>query len=179
MSQTIAPVLLPPTRNIPTSSARRRMNPTPELVSMALLQALRRAMHYLEFNLSRRPPGAYDSVQINGTKIATRLDVGAEEVLKDAFWSFAGGSLAHVPLYGEESIGDALDLTHFAGFVGLADALDGTNNAFRIAENFATTASIFDPAAPKGRKMIATGIVIPGGTAYLWDATLDRVRGSM
>lgn len=147
-----------------------------DLVALALLLALRRSMCYLEFNLAHRPPGAFDPIQINGSKVATRLDVGAEEVLKATFWRFAGGALGNVALFGEESIRNALDLSSFAGPVGLIDALDGTSNAFHVQMNFAAAGSIFDPAAPAGGRMLATGIVIPGGTGYLWDATADSVR---
>jgi fructose-1,6-bisphosphatase/inositol monophosphatase family enzyme len=133
-------------------------------------------MRYLEFNLGRRPPGAFDQVEINGSKLATRLDVGAEEVMKATFWRFAGGALSDVDLFGEESLKDGLDLSAFARPVGLIDALDGTNNALHVQVNFASTGSVFDPSAPDGSKMIATAIVTPGGTGYLWDATANSVR---
>lgn len=142
---------------------------TPQKIAYALVRALKAASQYLEWQLGQWPAGAKDEVIIENTKVATRLDLGAEEIFKWGFHATDDGAFDEFLLLGEESIREGLDLRGSGAVFILADVLDGTKNGFHLGWHYASTATVVDTRAPSGSRILASAIVMPGGDpAYVY-----------
>lgn len=136
---------------------------------IAVRYTYRRIQNFIELD----PNGAFESISIgNQKKKALNVDKAAEDTFKIAIKLYAKRSAQLIEVFGEESLRDkTLDLTNRKGIFALADMIDGTDLLERRLSNWCSAVVFFNPQAPRGRKILASFVVLPDGKAYY--ASLD------